>query len=48
MFEGPPTDPGTLRPDLPASKAATLMRALARDPDDRFATVDEMLEAWTA
>jgi hypothetical protein len=47
MFEGPPPDPRTLRDDLPAARAAVLMRALARDPDDRFETADAMLRAWT-
>ena len=48
MFEGPPADPRTLRPDLPASKAETLRRALARDPEARFASAEEMLKAWRA
>jgi serine/threonine protein kinase len=47
MFEGPPPDPRTLRGDLPPARAAVLMRALARDPDDRFETADGMLRAWT-
>jgi serine/threonine protein kinase len=48
MFEGPPADPRTLRADLPASKAETLLRALARDPEARFASAEEMLKAWKA
>jgi serine/threonine protein kinase len=48
MFDGPPADPRTLREDLPASKAEVLLRALARDPDERFGTADEMLKAWAA
>jgi len=46
MFEGPPADPRTLRADLPAYQADTLMRALSRDPEARFATPDEMRTAW--
>jgi serine/threonine protein kinase len=48
MFEGPPPDPRTLRSDLPQSKAEALMCALARDPDQRFGTADDMLKAWMA
>jgi serine/threonine protein kinase len=46
MLEGPPADPRTLRPDLPAHQADALVRALARDPEARFATAMEMLNAW--
>jgi serine/threonine-protein kinase len=46
VFEGPPADPRTLRPDLPEGQAEVLMRALARDPEARFATAREMLKAW--
>jgi serine/threonine protein kinase len=48
MFEGPPADPRMLRADLPARKAETLLRALARDPEARFASAEEMLNAWQA
>jgi serine/threonine protein kinase len=48
MFEGPPPDPRQLRPELPAAQAATLLRALSRDPEARFASADEMLKAWKA
>ena len=48
MFEEPPPDPRTLRPDLPATKAETLLRALSRDPEARFASAEEMLQAWKA
>jgi serine/threonine protein kinase len=47
MFEGPPADPALLRPDLPASKAAVLLRALARNPEERFESADAMRKAWT-
>jgi serine/threonine protein kinase len=43
MFAGPPADPRTLRPDLPEPLAAALLRALAREPEERFASVEEML-----
>jgi serine/threonine protein kinase len=46
MLEGPPPDPRTFRADLPARQADALMRALARDPEARFATAMEMLNAW--
>jgi serine/threonine protein kinase len=48
MFEGPPPDPREWRPELPAAQAATLLRALSRDPEARFASADEMLNAWKA
>jgi serine/threonine protein kinase len=48
MFEGPPPDPREWRPELPAAQAATLLRALSRDPEARFASADEMLKAWKA
>ena len=48
MFEAPPADPRTLRPDLPAHQAEALLRALARDPDARFATPADMRRAWLA
>ena len=43
MFAGPPADPRTLRPDVPEPLAAALLRALAREPEERFASVEEML-----
>jgi serine/threonine-protein kinase len=46
MLEGPPPDPRTFRPDLPAHQAEALARALAREPEARFATAMEMLNAW--
>ncbi len=41
--------PSSVRPDVPEALEAICMRALAREPADRFATADEMqraLEAW--
>ena len=46
MLEAPPPDPRTLRPGLPETQAAVLQRALARMPQDRFASAREMLAAW--
>jgi serine/threonine-protein kinase len=43
MFAGPPADPRTLRPEVPEPLAAALLRALAREPEERFASVEEML-----
>jgi len=34
-----------LRPDLPPALAAIVLKAMARDPDDRFASMAEMLTA---
>jgi serine/threonine protein kinase len=48
MLEGPPADPRTVRADLSGVWAETLMRALKRSPDDRFATASEFLASWIA
>jgi serine/threonine protein kinase len=48
MLDGPPPDPRTVRPDLPEVWAATLMRALERSPDDRFARASDLLASWIA
>jgi serine/threonine protein kinase len=48
MLDGPPPDVGTLRPELPVRWVATLMRALKRAPDDRFATAAEFVNSWSA
>ena len=40
-----PTDPASLRPDMPAWLAATLERAVAVRPEDRFADLLELLDA---
>ncbi len=41
----PVPDPRTVTPGLPAEAAAIIMRALAKDPADRFASASEMGEA---
>ena len=40
-----PTDPLTLRPDLPAHWAAALLKALAKVPEQRFATLSAFAAA---
>jgi tRNA A-37 threonylcarbamoyl transferase component Bud32 len=37
-----PRPPGALRPGIPRALEAATMRALARDPEDRFQTAEEM------
>jgi serine/threonine-protein kinase len=38
----PPPDPRSLRPDLPAQVAETVLRCMARKPEDRFPSVLEL------
>ena len=40
--------PRDLKPDLPESLERVLLKALAKDPDDRFQTVNEMVKAFEA
>jgi len=42
----PVPDPRQVKPDLPASLASVLVKALAKLPDDRFQTADEFLAAF--
>ncbi|MBK8482029.1 MAG: protein kinase [Proteobacteria bacterium] len=44
----PPTPPQELEPSLPDELAALILRALEKDPDDRFAHVSEMARALAA
>jgi serine/threonine protein kinase len=45
IFTTDPEPIQTLRPDLPEGLAATIHRALARDPNQRFSSASEMAEA---
>jgi eukaryotic-like serine/threonine-protein kinase len=42
-LSAPPPDPRTRRPDLPTSFAEVVLRCLARRPEERFTTVDEVI-----
>jgi serine/threonine-protein kinase len=44
----PPPDPRALRPDLPAGLGALVQRAMARRPEDRFASAAEVASALAA
>jgi serine/threonine protein kinase len=44
---GPPADPRTLRPEIPARMAAAILGCLHRAPTDRWPTIDALLAAWT-
>jgi serine/threonine-protein kinase len=44
-LQQPPPDPRSRVPDLPASVANALLRALAKDPNDRFQSVSEFATA---
>jgi serine/threonine-protein kinase len=46
ILAGPPSDPGALRPDIGERRAATILRALARDPAERYGAAAELLAAW--
>jgi len=43
-----PPPPRAFRNDLPQAVEDVILRAVAKDPDDRFATAGEMLAAWQA
>lgn len=47
-FEARPEPVRKMRPDLPETVEWVLFRALAKDPDDRFATAGEMARAFRA
>src|ERR1051325_3911079 len=38
--------PSTVKPDIPPSIEKVLLKALAKDPNDRFATAAEFVAAW--
>ncbi len=44
-LQTPPPDPRSLRPELSAACAQALLRALAKDPQDRFATSGALVAA---
>jgi tRNA A-37 threonylcarbamoyl transferase component Bud32 len=44
----PPPDPRAFVPDLPDRVAAAIVRALAKDPDDRFDSATALVAAMTA
>ncbi len=45
MMSGPPTPLQQLRPELPASLAAVVMRSVAKDRDQRYPTMNALIEA---
>ncbi|HEY7636063.1 MAG TPA: protein kinase [Gemmatimonadales bacterium] len=44
----PPADPATLNPDVSAALSKVILRALARRPDDRWASAKDLLHALEA
>jgi serine/threonine-protein kinase len=46
ILAGPPPDPRALRPALGEGHSGVILRALARDPGERFATAAGLLAAW--
>ncbi len=45
-LQKPAPDPRAFQPDIPARTALAVLRALAKDPDDRFETIDAFAEAF--
>ncbi len=45
-INAPLPPPTTLKPDLPPEIEKVILKALAKNRDDRFATCDEFLHAW--
>jgi serine/threonine protein kinase len=48
VFQGQPADPREHRPDIPVIAAAFMLKALRRDPAERFTSAAEMRSAWMA
>jgi serine/threonine protein kinase len=46
ILGGPPPDPRTLRPTLGEGHSGVILRALARDPAERFTTAAGLLAGW--
>ncbi|MEE9234849.1 MAG: protein kinase, partial [Candidatus Acidoferrales bacterium] len=44
-MQSTPSDPGTLRPDLPTTLVKLVLRALEKDPNQRFPSAENMREA---
>ncbi len=44
----PPPNPRTFAPELPSAAADAIMRALSKDPKDRYATAEKMVTALLA
>ena len=44
----PPPSPKTLAPDLPTSVEKIILATLKKDPDERFQSMDDLVEALTA
>lgn len=44
-MQSTPSDPGTLRPDLPTPLVKLVLRALEKDPNQRFPSAENMREA---
>jgi serine/threonine-protein kinase len=47
-FEEEPADPRTISPDVPEPLTLMVLKALARDRDQRYASVKEMYQALNA
>ncbi|HWV57694.1 MAG TPA: protein kinase, partial [Longimicrobiales bacterium] len=48
LGDSPPPSPRIFNPDIPKSLDNTVLRCLARDPEDRFQSLAELLHAITA
>jgi eukaryotic-like serine/threonine-protein kinase len=48
QLEAPPPPPRLLRPELPEPAEAAILRALAKQPSDRFASASALARAFTA
>jgi serine/threonine-protein kinase len=44
-IQQPPPDPREIVPDVPRAVAYAIMRALSKNPEDRFASAGEMMHA---